>query len=56
MLRRPRPENLAALLRRLDATVHLALEEGERTDEINLPTKNPRQSINRPAQEVGVIS
>ncbi|PWG60918.1 hypothetical protein [Sediminicurvatus halobius] len=37
MLRRRRGENLAALLRRLDAAVHLALEEGERTDEINPP-------------------
>lgn len=38
MLRRRRGENLAALLRRLDAAVHLALEEGEYIDEINPPT------------------
>lgn len=42
MLRRRRGENLAALLRRLDAAVHLALEEDERTDEINPPPDAPR--------------
>lgn len=42
MLRRRRGENLAALLRRLDAAVYLALEEGEHTDEINPPPNTPR--------------
>ena len=37
MLRRRPGESLAELLRRLDAAIDLALEEGERTDEINPP-------------------
>jgi predicted RNase H-like HicB family nuclease len=41
MLRRRQGESLGELLRRLDAAVHLALEEDERTDEINPPPDAP---------------
>ncbi|WP_440998084.1 hypothetical protein [Arhodomonas sp. SL1] len=37
MLRRRKGETLNELLRRLDAAIDLALEEGEYIDEINLP-------------------
>jgi len=40
MLRRRKGETLNELLRRLDAAIDLALEEGEYTDEINPPPRS----------------